>query len=657
MGRRSLMSVGTIWVGRGWQGKGLALYDGTPSQAYGIVWKAVDRRTGEVVAIKKIFDAFRDKTDAQRTFREIMLLQVSGLGPPAQSPSPGTALSRQERNPASWPPEHSPSWPSSHLQLSPQEFGDHPNIISLLDVIRAENDRDIYLVFEFMDTDLNAVIRKGGLLQDVHLRSIFYQLLQATRFLHSGHVVHRDQKPSNVLLDANCTVKLCDFGLARSLGDLPEGPEDQALTEYVATRWYRAPEVLLSSHRYTLGVDMWSLGCILGEMLRGRPLFPGTSTLHQLELILATIPPPSKEGWVAHPGDGVFEPCQTAETLWRGCAPWGWKRRLAPDTLSHPSLPGLPGSHHLLLPQTSWLSAQAAVPLCCTAWGPAHRPRQTLDALLPPDTSPEALDLLRRLLVFTPDKRLSATQALQHPYVQRFHCPSDEWARKVHVQLRAREGVQLSAPEYRSCVYQMILECKGSNGTSREKGLKGVSPSQAHLHKPRADPQLPSGTPVQGPRPRPQSSPSHDPPEHELPRAAKNTPRQNSAPMLQPALLGSGERPPGAKEEPPLTFLLEKPGRRGAAPSLTSQAAAQVANQALIRGDWNQGGGVRVASTQQVPPRSPPEARPGRRMFSTSALQGAQGAARALLGGYSQAYGTVCHSALGHLPLQERHRV
>ncbi|PNI46225.1 MAPK15 isoform 5 [Pan troglodytes] len=239
--------------------------------AYGIVWKAVDRRTGEVVAIKKIFDAFRDKTDAQRTFREITLLQ---------------------------------------------EFGDHPNIISLLDVVRAENDRDIYLVFEFMgcppspppptavrtlsaDTDLNAVIRKGGLLQDVHVRSIFYQLLRATRFLHSGQVVHRDQKPSNVLLDANCTVKLCDFGLARSLGDLPEGPEDQAVTEYVATRWYRAPEVLLSSHRYTLGVDMWSLGCILGEMLRGRPLFPGTSTLHQLELILETIPPPSEEDLLA----------------------------------------------------------------------------------------------------------------------------------------------------------------------------------------------------------------------------------------------------------------------------------------------------------------------------------------------------------------------
>ncbi|XP_035132865.1 mitogen-activated protein kinase 15 isoform X1 [Callithrix jacchus] len=591
--------------------------------AYGIVWKAVDRRTGEVVAIKKIFDAFRDKTDAQtpvflslqRTFREITLLQ---------------------------------------------EFGEHPNIISLLDVIRAQNDRDIYLVFECMETDLNAVIRKGGLLQDVHVRCIFSQLLRATRFLHSGHIVHRDQKPSNVLLDANCTVKLCDFGLARSLRDLPEGPEGQALTEYVATRWYRAPEVLLSSHRYTLGVDMWSLGCILAEMLRGKPLFPGTSTLHQLELILETIPPPSEEDLLA---------------LGSGCRA---------SVLHH-----LGSRQH-------------------TA---AHRPRRTLDALLPPDTSPEALDLLRRLLVFAPDKRLSATQALQHPYLQRFHCSSDEWARKEDVQLQVHEGLQLSVPEYRSRVYQMILERGGSNCTSREKGLEGVtpgvepraSPSQAHLCKPRANPQLSSGTPVQGPRPRPQSGLGHDPPEHECPRVAKNIPRQSSTPLLQAAPLGRGERPPGAKAEPPLTLSLVKPSERGAASSLTSQSVAQVANQALIRGDRNRGGGVSMApgcplphppfpllfapfpilsiapplssshplrssrpplrctpsdtspyvtlDCMQVPPR------PGRRMFCTSASQGAQGAARALLGGYSQAYGTVCHSALGHLPLLEGHRV
>ncbi|XP_074243362.1 mitogen-activated protein kinase 15 isoform X2 [Saimiri boliviensis] len=561
--------------------------------AYGIVWKAVDRRTGEVVAIKKIFDAFRDKTDAQRTFREITLLQ---------------------------------------------EFGEHPNIISLLDVIRAENDRDIYLVFECMDTDLNAVIRKGGLLQDVHVRSIFCQLLRATRFLHSGHIVHRDQKvqhpqrqspapgptrphpapgpqpasslqPSNVLLDTNCAVRLCDFGLARPLSDPPEGPEGRALTEYVATRWYRAPEVLLSSHRYTLGVDMWSLGCILAEMLRGKPLFPGTSTLHQLELILETIPPPSEEDLLAL-GPG----CRASVLRHLGSRP-------------HAAARGL---------------------------------RRTLDALLPPDTSPEALDLLRRLLVFAPDKRLSASQALQHPYVRRFHCSSDdEWARKAAVRLRGHEGVQLSAPEYRSRIYQMILEHGGGGCTSREKGLESVapgaepraSPSQAHLCKPRANPQLSSGTPGQGPRARPQSGPGHDPPEHESPRVAENIPRQNSAPLLQAAPLGKGERPPGAKAEPRLALSLVKPSERGAASSLTSQSVAQVANQALIRGDRNRGGGVSVAGAQQVPPR------PGRRMFRTSASQGAQGAARALLGGYSQAYGTVCHSALGHLPLLEGHRV
>ncbi|XP_004837858.1 mitogen-activated protein kinase 15 isoform X2 [Heterocephalus glaber] len=452
--------------------------------AYGIVWKAVDRRTGEVVAIKKIFDAFRDKTDAQRTFREIMLLQ---------------------------------------------EFGDHPNIIRLLDVIRAENDRDIYLVFESMDTDLNAVIQKGNLLEDIHKRYIFYQLLQATKFIHLGHVIHRDQKPSNVLLDANCSVKLCDFGLARSLSNLPEGPEGQALTEYVATRWYRAPEVLLSSSRYTLGVDMWSLGCILGEMLRGQPLFPGSSTLHQLELILETIPPPSAEDLLAL-GSGYS------------------------DLILHRLGSG---------------------------------PRQTLDALLPPDTPPEALDLLRQLLVFAPDKRLSAAQALKHPYVQRFHCPYREWTRGVDVQHPVHEGDQLSASEYRSRLYQMILEQRGNSHGPRKEGVGGVtsgtepraSCGQGHLIKPQVNPQLPIGAPARNPGPRPQNSLGQDPengvPSPEAPSAARNIPRQRSAFSLQPQAPGRGDRPP----------LRVKPSVRGMVPSLTMQAAAQVANQVLIRGN------------------------------------------------------------------------
>uniref|UniRef100_G1LIT7 Mitogen-activated protein kinase 15 n=1 Tax=Ailuropoda melanoleuca TaxID=9646 RepID=G1LIT7_AILME len=437
--------------------------------AYGIVWKAVDRRTGEVVAIKKIFDAFRDKTDAQRTFREIMLLQ---------------------------------------------ELGDHPNIIRLLDVIRAENDRDIYLVFESMDTDLNAVICKGKLLRDVHKRYIIYQLLRATKFIHSGRVIHRDQKPSNILLDSSCLVKLCDFGLARSLSGLPEGPEGQALTDYVATRWYRAPEVLLSSSWYTPGVDMWSLGCILGEMLRGRPLFPGTSTLHQLELILETIPPPSKEDLLAL------------------------------------------GS-----------SYSASILPCL-----GSRPRQTLDTLLPSDTPPEALDLLRRLLVFAPDKRLSAAQALQHPYVQRFHCPAREWTLDSAVRLPVLEGVQLSAPEYRSRVYQMVLERRGNSCVPRDKGLGSTAPgaqpsapwSQAPLLKSRVIPQPAPGSPPQNSGRRPPSSPGHQR-AHDMACGAKNLPRQSSAPLLQPPPpggLGRGERPPGATAEAPSApSWVGRPGR------------------------------------------------------------------------------------------------
>ncbi|XP_010628916.1 mitogen-activated protein kinase 15 isoform X2 [Fukomys damarensis] len=479
--------------------------------AYGIVWKAVDRRTGEVVAIKKIFDAFRDKTDAQRTFREIMLLQ---------------------------------------------EFGDHPNIIRLLDVIRADNDRDIYLVVESMDTDLNAVIQKGNLLEDIHKRYIFYQLLQATKFIHSGHVIHRDQKPSNVLLDANCLVKLCDFGLARSLNNLPEGPEGQALTEYVATRWYRAPEVLLSSRWYTLGVDMWSLGCILGEMLRGQPLFPGSSTLHQLQLILETIPPPSAEDLLAL-GSGYSD---------------------------------------LIL------------------------------------------------------QRLGS----------RFHCPDRERTRGVDIQWPVHEEDQLSASEYRNRLYQIILEWRGNSHGPRKEGLGGVtsgteprtSCAQGHFLKSQINPQLPIRAPAWNPGPRPQTSLGQDPengvPAPEAPSVARNMPRQRSAFLLQAQAPGRRDRPPlGVALEPPWAPSGVKPTVRGTVPSLTMQAAAQVANQALIRGHPTR----RVL---QVPPRllqEAPEPRPGRRMFRTSASQGAQGEARAALGGYSQAYGTVCYSALGHLPL------
>ena len=199
-----------------------------------------------------------------------------------------------------------------------QELAGHENIVRLLNIVRAENDRDIYLVFEYLgkdygshahwrklaiytftpiaETDLHAVIR-AGILEEIHKQYIIYQLLKSLYYMHTAELIHRDVKPSNLLLNSDCHVKVCDFGLCRSLSEIAT-TSAPVLTDYVATRWYRgkrtrssrfpqsvycidttprlpAPEILLGSTRYTKAVDMWAVGCILGEMIIGKPMFPG----------------------------------------------------------------------------------------------------------------------------------------------------------------------------------------------------------------------------------------------------------------------------------------------------------------------------------------------------------------------------------------------
>ena len=175
-----------------------------------------------------------------------------------------------------------------------------------------------------MQTDLHRVIRTQHLTDDhcqvnYHTRSItsivliglqyfVYQTLRALKSIHSADIVHRDLKPANLLLNANCDLKVCDFGLARSVKtSAPGGKEVGLMTEYVATRWYRAPEIMLSFKMYTKvnnffllscciiqisflkAIDIWAVGCILAELLTGRPLFPGRDYSHQLDLILDVI--------------------------------------------------------------------------------------------------------------------------------------------------------------------------------------------------------------------------------------------------------------------------------------------------------------------------------------------------------------------------------
>jgi mitogen-activated protein kinase 15 len=132
-----------------------------------------------------------------------------------------------------------------------------------------------------METDLHAVVR-AGIMEDIHKKYVMYQVLKGIKYMHSGELIHRDLKPSNILLDSDCLAKLADFGLARSVASINQSISEPIMTEYVATRWYRAPEILLGSSKYTKAVDMWSVGCILGELYYGKAIFPGNSTLNQL---------------------------------------------------------------------------------------------------------------------------------------------------------------------------------------------------------------------------------------------------------------------------------------------------------------------------------------------------------------------------------------
>lgn len=143
-----------------------------------------------------------------------------------------------------------------------------------------------------MEADLHNVIAEG-ILKDVHIRFIIYQLAKSLKYLHTGSIIHRDLKPSNILVNSNCVIKLCDFGLVRSL--MPGEDNAPVLTEGVATRWYRAPEVLLGSKSYSTPADIWSFGCIVYEILVQKPLLPGNSTVDQIDKILAYVGFPSDE--------------------------------------------------------------------------------------------------------------------------------------------------------------------------------------------------------------------------------------------------------------------------------------------------------------------------------------------------------------------------
>ncbi|KAM3423600.1 Mitogen-activated protein kinase [Cercospora zeina] len=279
--------------------------------AFGLVCSAKDQLTGQAVAVKKIMKPFSTPVLSKRTYRELKLLK--------------------------------------HLK--------HENVISLSDIFISPLE-DIYFVTELLGTDLHRLLTSRPL-EKQFIQYFLYQILRGLKYVHSAGVVHRDLKPSNILVNENCDLKICDFGLARI--------QDPQMTGYVSTRYYRAPEIMLTWQKYDVEVDIWSAGCIFAEMLEGKPLFPGKDHVNQFSIITELL---------GTPPDDVISTICSENTL-----------RFVQ------SLP--------------------------------KRERQPLKNKFK-NADPQAIELLERMLVFDPRKRVKAGEALADPYLAPYHDPTDE---------------------------------------------------------------------------------------------------------------------------------------------------------------------------------------------------------------------------------------
>ncbi|ONI31701.1 hypothetical protein PRUPE_1G325700 [Prunus persica] len=324
--------------------------------SYGVVASAVDTHTGEKVAIKKINDVFEHVSDATRILREIKLLRLL---------------------------HHPDIVEIKHIMLPPcrREF------------------KDIYVVFELMESDLHQVIKANDDLSPEHYQFFLYQLLRALKYIHTANVFHRDLKPKNILANSDCKLKICDFGLARAA--FSDAPSTIFWTDYVATRWYRAPELCGSFFsKYTPAIDIWSIGCIFAEMLTGKPLFPGKNVVHQLDLITDLLGTP------------------TAESISR------IRNEKARRYLSS-------------------MKKKKSVPLS-----------QKI-----PNADPLALRLLERLLAFDPRDRLSAEEALADPYFHGLANVNQEPSKQPISKLEFEfERSKLTKDDVRELIYREILE-------------------------------------------------------------------------------------------------------------------------------------------------------------------------------------------------------
>lgn len=241
----------------------------------------------------------------------------------------------------------------------------HPNIVGIREVVIGRTAKSVYIVMDFIDHDLRHVMddlmQRGHGLAISEVKTLMKQLFSAIACMHDRWIIHRDLKSTNLLLTNDGQIRVADFGLARRLGSPP--PDN--LTPLVQTLWYRAPELLLGATQYTSAIDCWSLGCIMAEMLTGKPLFQGRSELDQLDRIFNLLGPPTPHQW--------------------------------------PTLVNLPsyGKIRMRGPNHSRLGDQV------------------------PMLSPQGLDLIEGLLTYDPERRLTCKQAMEHEWFLEAPLPKD----------------------------------------------------------------------------------------------------------------------------------------------------------------------------------------------------------------------------------------
>ncbi|XP_053148572.1 mitogen-activated protein kinase 9 isoform X2 [Hemicordylus capensis] len=349
------------------------------SGAQGIVCAAFDTVLAINVAVKKLSRPFQNQTHAKRAYRELVLLKCVN----------------------------------------------HKNIISLLNVFTPQKSleefQDVYLVMELMDANLCQVIHME--LDHERMSYLLYQMLCGIKHLHSAGIIHRDLKPSNIVVKSDCTLKILDFGLART------ACTNFMMTPYVVTRYYRAPEVILGMG-YKENVDIWSVGCIMAEMVLHKVLFPGRDYIDQWNKVIEQLGTPSAD----------------------------FMKKLQPTVRNYvenrPKYPGI--KFEELFPD--WIF-------------PSESDRDKIK-------TSQARDLLSKMLVVDPDKRISVDEALRHPYITVWYDPAEAEAPPPQIYDAQLEEREHAIEEWKELIYKEVMDWEERN----KNGLVKEQPSDAAVN-------------------------------------------------------------------------------------------------------------------------------------------------------------------------------